>query len=140
GEGKNGCLRNAGRRCRETRKKVKEMNMGYQLQRLKTSEGCAVVSEERLRREMERLMRQDGPRFARLWAYYQNPLRVCTVAGESGSERPYRQAQEWGLPSRITGLRSGREMFAGEQVEGVQRKEVVIENDIGWRIDTMGDY
>src|SRR5204863_5708110 len=141
GGGKNGCLRNAGRRCRETRKKVKEMNMGYQLQRLKTSEACAVVSEERLRREMERLMRQDVPRFARLWAYYQNPLRVCAVAAsESGSERPYRQAQEWGLPSRITGLRSGREMFVSEQVDGVQRKEVVIENDIGWRIDTMVDY
>jgi hypothetical protein len=79
------------------------MHMGYQLQRLKTSTGCAAVSEERLRAEMERLMRQDGPRFARLWAYYQNPLRVCAVGtAEGGSERPYRQAQEWGLPSRIT--------------------------------------
>src|SRR2546429_196434 len=34
----------------------------------------------------------------------------------------------------------GREMFVGEQVDGVARKEVVIENDIGWRIETMVDY
>jgi len=123
------------------KKKVKEMNMGYQLERLKKGDGCAAVGEERLRSEIERLVRQDGPRFARLWAYYQNPLKVCAVgAGEGGAERPYRQAQEWGLPSRITGLRSGREMFIGEQVDGVARKEVVIENDIGWRIETMVDY
>ncbi|HEV8608431.1 MAG TPA: hypothetical protein VGQ99_24070, partial [Tepidisphaeraceae bacterium] len=115
--------------------------MGYQLERLKTGEGCVAVGEERLREEIDRLLRQDGPRFSRLWAYYRNPLRICTVgAGEGGAERPYRQAQEWGLPSRITGLRSGREVFAGEQVDGVSRKEVVIENDIGWRIDTMVDY
>src|SRR5882724_11798299 len=93
-----------------------EMNMGYQLQRLKKGDGCAAVSEERLRGEMERLVRQDGPGFARLWAYYRNPLRVCAVgAGEGGAERPYRQAQEWGLPSRITGLRSGREIFSAAE-------------------------
>ena len=114
--------------------------MGYQLERLKKADGCATVSEERLRSEIERLVRQDGPRFARLWGYYRNPLRVCAAEGESGSERPYRQAQEWGLPSRITGLRSGGEMFSGEQVDQVQRKEVVIENDVGSRIDTMVDY
>src|SRR3954465_1340300 len=86
-------------------KKMKEMVMGYQLERLKKADGCAAVSETRLRDEIERLMRQEGPRFARLWAYYRNPMRVCAVAaGESGSERPYQQAQEWGLPSRITGL------------------------------------
>src|SRR5688572_24643029 len=115
--------------------------MGYQLERLKKADGCAAVSEGRLRQEIDRLMRVDGQRFTRLWNYYRNPLRACAVeAHEGGSDRPYRQAQEWGLPSRITGQRAGREMFGGEQVDGVARKEVVIENDIGWRIETMVDY
>ena len=37
------------------------------------------------------------------------------------------------LISRMTGL-------SVSAVEGVVRKEVVIENDIGWRVDTMVDY
>src|SRR5262249_18470583 len=77
----------------------------------------------------------------RLWAYYRNPMRPGVVPpDEQGSERPYKQAQEWGLPSRITGVRSGAEIFSGASVDGVARKEVVIENDIAWRIDTMVDY
>ncbi len=44
------------------------------------------------------------------------------------------------MPSRITGLRTGRDPWESEAVEGVRRKEVVVENDIGWRIDTMVDY
>src|SRR5262245_51952761 len=94
-----------------------------------------------LREGIDRLLYTDGPRFRRLWHYYRNTMRACAVPpGESGSERPYRQAQEWGLPSRITGVRGGAEIFAAEDVGDVARKEVVIENDIGWRIDTMVDY
>src|SRR5947208_2478943 len=93
------------------------------------------------RARIDKLLHTDGPRFRRLWAYYRTPLRACAVpAADSGSERPYRQAQEWGLPSRITGVRSGAEIFSGEIVGEVARKEVVIENDIGWRVDTMVDY
>src|SRR5438874_1201474 len=58
----------------------------------------------------------------------------------TGSERPYRQAQEWGLPPRITGFASGSEPLADAIDRTVARKEVVIENDIVWRIDTMVDY
>src|SRR5258705_3759921 len=68
-------------------------------------------------------------------------MGVCRGTGASGSEPPYRQGQEWGLPARITGVRSGGEPFATDGVHGdVARKEVVIENDIGWRVDTMSDY
>src|SRR5690606_37331923 len=56
------------------------------------------------------------------------------------SAKPYRQGQEWGLPARITGLRPGAQGIGAEPVPGIERKEVVIENDIGWRIDTMADY
>src|SRR5262249_53885022 len=59
---------------------------------------------------------------------------------EQGSDRPYRQGQEWGLPSRVTGVRCGEDSSTSSQIFGVARKEVVIENDIGWRIDTMVDF
>src|SRR5436190_432214 len=49
-------------------------------------------------------------------------------------------AQGWGLPGRITGVRSGYEPFDVADGAGVSRKEVVIENDIGWRVETMADY
>src|SRR5213076_3308815 len=55
-------------------------------------------------------------------------------------DRPYRQAQEWGLPFRITGVHAGTDIGCSDALGGVARKEVVIENDIGWRIETMVDY
>jgi hypothetical protein len=110
--------------------------MAYQLHTL--TGGSNPSRDSLFREQIERLLLTDGPRFRRLWAYYRNPMRPCGVpVDEQGSERPYRQAQEWGLPSRITGLRSGIEVFNGSPVDGVARKEVVVENDIGWRIDTL---
>lgn len=96
----------------------------------------------RLEPALRRLLNTERPRHRRLWAYFRNPLRISppsTIAGQ-GSERPYRQAQEWGLPPRITGVCPGIEPFADSAASGRSRKEVVIENDIGWRIDTMADY
>ncbi|HEV7302124.1 MAG TPA: phage portal protein [Tepidisphaeraceae bacterium] len=98
------------------------------------------VLQQRLRDGTQRLLAIDGPRYRRLWAYYRNPMRVVAVdADDNGSHRPYRQAQEWGLPSRITGVRSATDPDQSQQVDGVARKEVVVENDIGWRVDTMVD-
>ena len=91
---------------------------------------------------IEQLIEIDRPRYRRLWAYCRNPMRPAMDAHALGtSDRPYRQAQEWGLPARITGVRSSiTELFAGQVVEEIGRKEVVIENDIGWRVETMVDY
>src|SRR3954451_15401207 len=86
------------------------------------------LGQQAFRERIDKLLQTDGARFRRLWAYYRNPMRPCGVPPEEqGAERPYRQAQELGLPSRITGVRSGVEMFGGTPVEGVARKEVVIE-------------
>ncbi len=77
----------------------------------------------------------------RLWNYYRNPLVPATgVSAGSLNEnsRPYFLAQEVGLPARITGVqRSGG---GSEHLTDLRRKEVVIENDIGWRISTMVDF
>ena len=85
--------------------------------------------------------------FGRLWDYYANPRIEATGTGacdrkvnESG--RCYVQAQEYGLPSRITGLVHSPHagVFGARNVNEVQRKEVVIENDIAWRVNATVDF
>jgi len=85
--------------------------------------------------------------FAKLWEYYTNRTIESNGFGtydkkvnESG--RCYVQAQEYGLPPRITGLvHSGDSgVFGARPVKDVQRKEVVIENDIAWRINAAVDF
>jgi hypothetical protein len=70
--------------------------------------------------------------FTRLWEYYQNPTRPLslTPAGMHESARPYMQAQEIGLPPRITGLTysANAGLEAGQRVEDIRRKEIVIDN------------
>jgi hypothetical protein len=85
--------------------------------------------------------------FAKLWEYYANRMiesnGSCSCdrkVNESG--RCYVQAQEYGLPARITGLvhSGGLGVFGARPVKDVQRKEVVIENDIAWRINAAVDF
>lgn len=95
----------------------------------------------RLRQAVERLIYRVRPRLDRMWAYYRNEIRAHATIDASASDRPYRQAQEWGLPPRITGVTVGEGVFETSSTEeGITRKEVVIENDIGWRIDTQVDF
>jgi len=85
--------------------------------------------------------------FGRLWDYYQNPM--YSSAGLSAADaklnesaRTYIQAQEMGLPARITGIRRTQTsgLLGGKAVADIERKEVVIENDISWRINAMVDF
>jgi hypothetical protein len=85
--------------------------------------------------------------FGRLWDYYANPKVETTGAGATDrkvneSGRCYVQAQEYGLPARITGLmHTGQAgIFGARPVNQVQRKEVVIENDIAWRVNAAVDF
>lgn len=80
-------------------------------------------------------------RFGLLWDYYRNPLMPASgiAAGAlNANSRPYFQAQEIGLPARITGVE--RHPLGAERLTDLRRKEVVIENDIAWRIGTMVDF
>ncbi len=75
----------------------------------------------------------------RLWDYFRNPMIAAGAATAgllNGNSRPYFQAQEAGLPARIT----GQARLAAGNSTNLQRKEVVIENDIAWRIQTMIDF
>ena len=85
--------------------------------------------------------------FAKLWEYYTNSQIETTGIAASDRKvnelgRCYIQAQEYGLPARITGLlHSGNAgLFGAKAVKDVQRKEVVIENDIAWRINAGVDF
>jgi len=86
-------------------------------------------------------------RLQRLWEYYQNrligPISFQDPDGRcSEAARPYLQAQEMGLPPRITGrlYDSLDGVAAGRNVRDIRRKEIVIENDIAWRIHAMVDF
>jgi hypothetical protein len=73
------------------------------------------------------------PSLARLWDYYRNELDFS--AGDQ--HRPYRAAQEQGLPWRLTHAPG----LVHRSVDvGPARREVVIENDIAWRIHTLVDF
>jgi len=82
--------------------------------------------------------------FAKLWEYYANRMEPGHGIREPGHElgRCYLQAQEYGLPARITGLvhSANAGVFGASRVRDVQRKEVVIENDIAWRINAAVDF
>ena len=77
---------------------------------------------------------RDIPRHEKMWAYFRNPLELVGLSGAAVGKGWYRAAQEIGLPERIRGHAGG---VPGER-RG--RREVVIENDIGWRIQTMVDF
>jgi len=79
--------------------------------------------------------------FSRLWEYFRNPISPAAgIASDAlnANSRPYFQAQEVGLPARITGV--NRFGLGAERVTNIARKEVVIENDIAWRLQTMVDF
>jgi hypothetical protein len=80
------------------------------------------------------------PRLNQLWTYYRNPLQPVGTAGWPETSRVgrwYRQPQEHGLPSRIVG-RAGSTTGLDDKAAG--RREVVIENDIAWRVQAMVDF
>ncbi len=74
--------------------------------------------------------RRRRPWLERLWAYYRNP---AVGAPPAPDERPT-LAQEAGLPPRLRGGRNAASDDRGSQ------REIVIENDIGWRIHALVDF
>ncbi|MFG0260540.1 MAG: phage portal protein [Phycisphaerales bacterium JB041] len=89
--------------------------------------------------EVERLLAAHEatvrPRLDLMWRYYRNPLTL-TRNGDAGGigAGAYSVGQRAGLPSRLIGR-------AGAGLDDRARtREIVIENDIAWRIHTMVDF
>jgi hypothetical protein len=70
------------------------------------------------------------PRLQRLWSYYRNALSEPTPGGGSGGP----PAQMVGLPARLTDPPMDEESHEPAQ------REIVIENDIAWRVQTLVDF
>lgn len=73
------------------------------------------------------------PRLALLWNYYRNPALSAPGAPRA------RLAQERGLPARLTGAPADPHAALRDD-RARPGREIVIENDIAWRIHTMVDF
>lgn len=73
------------------------------------------------------------PRLEKLWTYFRNPLEP--VGSVWSSRVALRPAQYQGLPPRLKGA---ADPLTDDRTR--DSREVVIENDIGWRIETMVDF
>lgn len=83
------------------------------------------------------------PRLDLFWSYYRNQLQPSVTLNVKGGliSRGLRLAQERGLPARLVGAWDRRGLAAQlADDRSWSRKEVVIENDIAWRIHTMVDF
>lgn len=75
----------------------------------------------------------DRPRYERFWSYYRNELPVHTarrVTSATAWRAAHRPAQAMGLPER----------FSRPLETSGEPREIVIENDIAWRIDSIVDF
>jgi hypothetical protein len=97
------------------------------------------VSRSTVETLIERHEKHTTPRLEMLWAYYRNPMHPGSLAPGA---RSYQLAQERGLPSRIRGAwdRRSPAVRALADDRTTHRKEIVVENDIAWRIQTMVDF
>ncbi|MEM7229831.1 MAG: phage portal protein [Planctomycetota bacterium] len=84
------------------------------------------LDDGRLRSLIARHERCAVPYLSRLWMYFRNPLHAPDTAG--GSAGP--PAQAVGLPDRLRTPAHGTNA----------PREVVIENDIAWRVQTLIDF
>jgi hypothetical protein len=86
------------------------------------------LDESRLAALLDEHRAVSVPMLQRQWEYYRNPMIEAPVWGEGGGSGGERTAQQAGLPARL------------QSRSGNGAPEVVIENDIAWRIDAMVDF
>lgn len=73
------------------------------------------------------------PRYERLWNYFRNPHDAATLLRSAG--------RATGLPAQAAGL-PDRLLFPQRVIDSTHapKREIVIENDIAWRVQTMVDF
>ncbi|MBL8764668.1 MAG: phage portal protein [Phycisphaerae bacterium] len=108
------------------------------------------LDEPLLRHLLDEHERAELPRLNLLWSYYRNHMETVGRARRGWSAKPYRLAQERGLPGRLAWLSGGGGAPAPSSLaapgdvplddRAAWRRELVIENDIAWRIHAMIDF
>ena len=126
-----------------------------------------VADAEAVERLLDRHARVDRPRLELLWSYYRNAMRcpggsrrgfgsssgggcgnggggLLGARGSWGGGRAYAMAQAAGLPDRLRGVDAGSSRaLLDDRLRGAlagSAAEVVIENDIAWRVHTMVEF
>lgn len=97
------------------------------------------LDQDLLAHLIEEHERETKPRLDRLWRYFRNEL---APADEGGGSRGW-PGQAVGLPERIARGRVGRGGSRGRGRRGSDDRfagEIVIENDIAWRVQTLVDF
>lgn len=123
--------------------------MGLRLHAFRASEGRsrALIDEAALELAWTEHATKRVPRFEKLWQYYRNELSSGSSGGMWRARRAwYGQGQEIGLPARLRGVAGstsglgwgGGGGLVDDRLRG--EKEVVIENDIAWRVHSMIDF
>lgn len=92
------------------------------------------LDEDLLRLVIKEHERTVLPRLRKLWRYYRNAPEAAVVPGQTAPGARVRLAQETGLPARLS---AGRDAAADDRA---WRREIVIENDIAWRVHAMVDF
>lgn len=69
------------------------------------------------------------PEYERYWSYYRNPASHVEVSDSHGTRWEWRSAQAEGLPPRLK-----------HSDVNSARKEIVITNEIAWRLQVIVDY
>lgn len=115
--------------------------MPFRLEAFSTLGSGAALSERLLDTLVAQHEQVTVPFLSTLWTYYRNPIEPGAVAG-----RRARLGQERGLPARLSGSggalagRPGGVHDPSLDDRSASRREIVIENDIAWRVQTMVDF
>ncbi|HEX8877277.1 MAG TPA: phage portal protein [Phycisphaerales bacterium] len=122
--------------------------MGLRLQAFRSSQGGhgAAIDEASVELAWSEHATKRVPRLEKLWQYYRNELMSSGGIGTGRARRAwYGQGQEIGLPARLRGVAGSTSGLGGgggglvdDRLRG--EKEVVIENDIAWRVHSMIDF
>ena len=130
GRGSGGRGRRATRSVVGALGRLKAKEAGMELVTVKEENGLEMPGLDEVQRLLAAHAATTKPTLEMMWRYYRNPLTLT----RRGEGQRYDIGQRAGLPMRLIGRADGG------LDDRARTREVVIENDIAWRIHTMVDF